>query len=69
MPGERITPGPIVIGWGRNDRVCLPCQAARALRRFRSARLHLSERCGHFPQVGCVGRNGALVLETAGDRA
>jgi len=42
--------GPIVIGWGRRDLVCLPRQARRAAKRFPDARLHWFERCGHFPQ-------------------
>ena len=42
--------GPIVIGWGRRDLVCLPRQAERAVKRFPDARLHWFERCGHFPQ-------------------
>ncbi|MGH2867672.1 MAG: alpha/beta fold hydrolase, partial [Solirubrobacteraceae bacterium] len=32
--------GPIVIGWGRRDLVCLPSQAADAAQRFPDARLH-----------------------------
>lgn len=41
--------GPVVIGWGRQDRLCLPRQAARALLAFPGARLHWFEKCGHFP--------------------
>lgn len=40
---------PIVIGWGRQDRLCLPRQAARAQEAFPSAKLHWFSRCGHFP--------------------
>ena len=40
---------PLVIGWGRQDRVCLPRQALRALAAFPDAHLHWFERCGHFP--------------------
>lgn len=40
---------PVVIGWGRQDRLCLPRQAARAAAAFPSARLHWFEKCGHFP--------------------
>jgi pimeloyl-ACP methyl ester carboxylesterase len=40
---------PVVIGWGRNDKVCFPAQAKRALALFPDARLHWFERCGHFP--------------------
>jgi pimeloyl-ACP methyl ester carboxylesterase len=40
----------LVIGWGRQDRVCLPSQAQRALAKFPDARLYWFENCGHFPQ-------------------
>ncbi|GGK82394.1 alpha/beta fold hydrolase [Rufibacter glacialis] len=41
---------PLVIGWGRQDRVCFPAQASRALSLFPDACLHWFARCGHFPQ-------------------
>jgi len=40
---------PMVIGWGRQDRVCMPRQAALAQRLFPDARMHWFDRCGHFP--------------------
>ena len=49
QPGTATTRGDVVIGWGRQDRLCLPRQAARAAERFPAARLHWFERCGHFP--------------------
>ena len=39
----------IVIGWGRQDRLCLPRQANRAQAAFPSATLHWFARSGHFP--------------------
>ena len=47
--GARVTPGRVVIGWGRQDRLCLPRQAARAAARFPNARLQWIDQCGHFP--------------------
>ncbi|GAB2461152.1 hydrolase [Hymenobacter qilianensis] len=41
---------PLIIGWGRQDRVCFPSQAKRALAKFPDARLRWFENCGHFPQ-------------------
>lgn len=41
--------GRIVIGWGRQDRLCLPRQAARAQAAFPSAQLHWFASSGHFP--------------------
>lgn len=47
--GAASTPGRIVIGWGRQDRLCLRRQAARAAARFPTAELVWFDRCGHFP--------------------
>ena len=41
---------PLVIGWGRQDLVCLPRQAERAMAAFPDAHLHWFANCGHFPQ-------------------
>ena len=41
--------GNLMIGWGRQDRLCLPVQAARARIAFPSAELYWFEDCGHFP--------------------
>ncbi|GAC1310030.1 MAG: alpha/beta fold hydrolase [Vulcanimicrobiaceae bacterium] len=55
---------PLVIGWGRADRVCLPQQAARALAAFPDARLHWFDRCGHFPQWDAPAETVRLILTT-----
>ena len=47
--GPARTAAPIVIGWGRKDRLCLPQQADRAMKAFPRAKLHWFERSGHFP--------------------
>ncbi|MDA0184963.1 alpha/beta fold hydrolase [Solirubrobacter phytolaccae] len=61
--------GPIAIGWGRRDLVCLPRQAKRAIRQFPDARLHWFDRCGHFPQWDRPHEATRLILETtAADR-
>jgi pimeloyl-ACP methyl ester carboxylesterase len=38
--------GPVAIGWGRRDRLCLPVQAKRAIRAFPKARLCGSNAAG-----------------------
>jgi pimeloyl-ACP methyl ester carboxylesterase len=43
------TPGRVLLGWGRRDRVTLPRQAARAQAAFPQATLHWFDHCGHFP--------------------
>lgn len=43
------TPGRVVLGWGRRDRVTLPRQAGRAQAAFPQATVHWFDRCGHFP--------------------
>jgi len=47
--GPANTKGPVVIGWGRKDRLCLPRQAERAIAAFPTATLQWFERSGHFP--------------------
>lgn len=55
---------PIVIGWGRQDRLCLPRQAARAQEAFPSAKLHWFSKCGHFPMWDRPKETVQLILET-----
>lgn len=55
---------PMVIGWGRRDRVTLPRQAARAIARFPDARLHWFERSGHFPMWDEPVETVRLILQT-----
>lgn len=54
---------PLVIGWGRNDRVCFASQATRALTMFADARLHWFERCGHFPHWDAPQETVRLILD------
>ncbi len=56
--------GRIAIGWGRNDRLCLPRQAARALAAFPSAKLHWFDDCGHFPMWDQPKETVDLILRT-----
>lgn len=55
---------PLVIGWGKYDRVCLPRQAQRALELFPDARLHWFEHSGHYPQWDMPAQTAKLILET-----
>lgn len=64
--GADSTPGPVVIGWGRKDRLCLPRQAQRALERFPNARLHWFERSGHFSQWDEPVEAARLILASTG---
>ncbi|MBR7718977.1 alpha/beta fold hydrolase [Microvirga sp. SRT04] len=65
-PGGSIS-APLVIGWGRQDRVCFPRQAPRALKKFPDARLYWFENCGHFPQWDQPAETVRLILAaTAG---
>lgn len=58
--------GPVAIGWGRRDRLCLPVQAKRALRAFPEARLVWFKRSGHFPMWEEPEETVELILETVG---
>ena len=60
------TSQPVVIGWGRQDRLCLPRQAARAIQAFPSARLHWFEKCGHFPMWDQPEQTVQLILAATG---
>ncbi|WP_310569670.1 alpha/beta fold hydrolase [Gemmatimonas sp.] len=54
---------PMLIVWGRQDRVCLRRQAARAVARFPDARLHWLDDCGHFPHWDQPAATVRLILE------
>jgi pimeloyl-ACP methyl ester carboxylesterase len=60
------TPGPITIGWGRKDRVCVPRQAARAMARFPGAELHWFERSGHLPHWDEPAETARVILARTG---
>lgn len=57
-----VTPRPIVIVWGRQDRVCLPRQAKRAAALFPHAELIWLDSCGHFPQWDLPQRTARIIL-------
>ena len=60
------TPGRVVLGWGRRDRVTLPRQAARAQAAFPHATIHWFERCGHFPHWDAPAETIRLILDSTG---
>ena len=55
---------PLVIGWGRQDRVVLPSQSSRALAAFPDAQLHWFDNCGHFPHWDQPEQTTQLILST-----
>ncbi|WP_322532895.1 hypothetical protein [Halorubrum sp. AD140] len=66
-PSQRGTTDPaepIVVGWGRKDRVTLPGQATGALERFPIARLHWFEGSGHYPLWDVPGETTDLILSS-----
>ena len=68
MPADEQR-GPVLIVWGRQDRVCFPSQAERATARFPGARLEWLDRCGHFPQWDRPEAAVRLILAATGDAA
>lgn len=60
---------PLVIGWGRRDRVCLPSQAQRAQALFPDARLHWFEDSGHFPHWDEPQETVQLILNATSRKA
>jgi pimeloyl-ACP methyl ester carboxylesterase len=58
--------GRVTIGWGRQDRLCLPRQAARAQAAFPTARLHWFDACGHLPAWDQPQATARLILTNTG---
>jgi pimeloyl-ACP methyl ester carboxylesterase len=54
--------GPLVIGWGRHDRICFPSQSKKALRLFPDAQVYWFNGCGHFPHWDKPSETVALIL-------
>jgi len=57
-PSQRV-----VIGWGKQDRLCLPRQATRAMAAFPSATLHWFDHSGHFPVWDMPRAATAVILQ------
>ena len=60
---------PLVIGWGRQDRVCFPNQARRAAAAFPDASLYWFDHCGHFPHWDQPAETVQLILSVTGREA
>jgi len=54
---------PLLIGWGRRDRVCLPRQARRALAAFPDAQLQWFDDSGHFPHWDMSSQTAQIILQ------
>ena len=65
MPAS-AQPGSILIVWGRQDRVCLPHQARRAMNRFPGATLEWLDDCGHLPHWDQPEKTLRLILGHTG---
>ncbi len=59
-------PGPVLLVWGRQDRVTPASQAPRAQALFPDARLELFDSCGHFPHWDQPDRTVRTVLAATG---
>ena len=64
--GSANTSAPVLIGWGRKDRLCLPQQAQRAMTAFPRATLHWFERSGHFPMWDQPEETIQVILDATG---
>ncbi|WP_426011308.1 alpha/beta fold hydrolase [Caulobacter sp. DWR2-3-1b2] len=62
--GTAFTPGRVTIGWGRQDRLLLPRQAHRAQAAFPNAKLHLFDKCGHFPHWDQPEETARIIVQT-----
>ena len=73
-PGQEGMPasaqaGSILIVWGRQDRVCAPWQARRAINRFPGAELVWLDDCGHVPHWDQPDETLRLILAHTGAEA
>jgi pimeloyl-ACP methyl ester carboxylesterase len=57
----------LVIGWGRQDRLCFPDQAHRALSFYPDADLHWFEHSGHFPHWDAPENTVRLILASTAE--
>ena len=64
--GPAATNAPVVIGWGRKDRLCLPMQASRAMNAFPKAEMHWFAQSGHFPMWDEPTETVTLILKATG---
>lgn len=53
---------PLFIAWSRQDRLCFPSQAKKALQLFPDAQLVWFNKCGHFPHWDKPGEVAELIL-------
>jgi pimeloyl-ACP methyl ester carboxylesterase len=60
-PRGSIT-SPLLIGWGRQDRICFPSESKEALHRFPDARVVWFANCGHFPHWDKPSETVAAIL-------
>lgn len=64
--GVANTDSPVIIGWGRKDRLCLPRQANRAKAAFPDAIMHWFEASGHFPMWDRPSETVRVILNATG---
>jgi pimeloyl-ACP methyl ester carboxylesterase len=60
--------GTVVIGWGKQDRLCIPVQAKRAQAAFPSSSLHWFAGSGHFPMWDQPAETVQVILDATGGR-
>jgi pimeloyl-ACP methyl ester carboxylesterase len=58
---------PLVIGWGKQDRVCFPSQAIKALHLFPDAHLYWFNKSGHYPHWDKPAEAAALILRVTAE--
>lgn len=58
----------LVIAWGRQDRVCFPHEARRALKLFPDAKIRWFDHCGHYPQWDAPQETVQMILDNTGEK-
>jgi len=67
--GRADTSAPVVIGWGRKDRLCLPEQASRAIAAFPKATMRWFAQSGHFPMWDQPRETVQVILDATSNSA
>jgi len=57
----------LMIGWSRQDRICFPSQARKALTLFPDAHVYWFNGCGHFPHWDKPAETSELILRVTAE--
>ncbi len=68
LAGLHAVKAPVLVVWGRQDRIIPAAHAKVAVQKIPGARLELFDNCGHLPMFECPEKFNKLVLEFLGEK-